>query len=98
MKKLKLKRDKFPINIELHKISTRPDAQYPQEERFPSNTCIAVGLMWEWTLPKVGSSFLVMYNKLNHNLSTSIVEEILEETTTNIKFKTINSIYNIIIK
>lgn len=88
----------YPRNYALYKESTLPDAEIPQEERFPSNTIIKEGLMWEHTLPKVGERFPVLYNKLNFSFITSKVVEILEETDHAIKFKTLNSTYIILFK
>ena len=85
-------------NIELIKLSTRVDAEYPQEDRYPSGTTVAIGYMFKHSEIKVGEPFYVMGDKLHAIFRTSIVTRILEETKDNIKFETLNSIYNILIK
>lgn len=82
-------------NIELYKEETLKDARYPQEEKYPSKTVLAIGHMWPWTIPKVGKVFHVMYSKLIPKLHTSVVTEIISETEEEIKIKTQNSIYTI---
>lgn len=88
----------YPINIELYKEQTREDAEYPQEDKYNSNTILKTGLMWEHTKPKVGERFHVHQSKLWFNFVTSDVEEILEETKHAIKFKTLNSVYIILFR
>jgi hypothetical protein len=80
------------------KLETLENAEYPQEEKYPSGSEVSSGLMWKFTEPVVGEQFKVHYGKLYHHFHTSTVTEILEKTSSNIKFKTKNSIYNILIQ
>lgn len=81
-----------PNSIKLMKLETSENAEYPLESKVSS------GLMWKFTEPVVGEQFKVHYSKLYHHFHTSTVTEILEKTSSNIKFKTKNSIYNILIQ
>lgn len=89
---------KYPLNIDLFKEETREDAEYPQEQKYPSGTIVSTGLMWGHSLPKVDECFYVHYSKLAYYFRTSIVKEILETTPDYIRFKTLNSVYRINIK
>lgn len=80
-------------NIELYKEETLKDAQYPQEKKYPSGTVLAIGHMWDWTTPKVGEAFYVMYSKLIPKFRTSKVIKIISKTKKKIVIKTLNSIY-----
>lgn len=84
--------------IYLKKIETRDDAIHDQEDKYPSGEIIAVGHMFHWSLPKVGESFYVMIDKLTPLFRTSVVVEIINYDNGNIEFKTLNSIYQILIK
>jgi len=83
----------YPVNIELQKLETLPDAQIPQERKFPSLDTVRMGLMWEHTLPQVGQRFMVMSGKTWPTFVTSKVVDIedVEEgkiiTTLNSKYK-----------
>lgn len=85
----------YPINIELYKLETLEDAEYPQEEKYPSGTVLKTGLMWEHTKPKIGDNFYIYQYKLYCNFRTSIITEIIEETKEYIIFKTLNSKYKV---
>lgn len=82
----------FPKKIILQKINTLEDAEYPQKEKYPDGTQ-RKGLMWEFSKPKVGEAFLVLVSKMSPIFHTSIVQEIINETDKEIKFKTLNSTY-----
>lgn len=85
----------YPVNIELYKIETLENAEYPQEEKYPSGTVLKTGFMWEHTKPKVGEDFYIYQSKLYSNFRTSIITEIIEETNEYIIFKTLNSKYKV---
>lgn len=87
----------YPKEITLIKINTREDAEQPQKEKYPDGT-ERNGLMWEFSKPKVGESFMVLISKLLPTFITSPVTEILEKTEKQIIFKTINSTYRLIWK
>ena len=85
---------KYPLNITLRKINTLDDAVVPQREKYPDGT-ERMGLMWDFSYPTVGHSFLVLAGKLHPVFQTSRVTEIIEETDERIVFKTRNSTYEI---
>lgn len=66
----------WPKNITLTKLSTRKDAKFPQEQKYPSFHTKRSGFMWEFSQPKVGNNFFVLIGKLNPIFVTSIVENI----------------------
>lgn len=84
-----------PWNILLSKVETRDDAEYPQEEKYPSGKTRREGLMWSFTLPEVGKRFGVHISKIIPHFLTSEVTAILEDKPSYIVFKTINSIYKV---
>lgn len=81
--------------IQLLKIATREDANYGQEERYPSGTVIKTGYMDDDTRPKIGEPFIVYTVRLWDGLRTSIVESINNIDDNTIEIKTLNSIYHI---
>lgn len=87
----------YPKNIVLTKLNTLPEAEYPQPDKYPDGT-ERTGLMWEHTIPVVGSNFLVMESKLWSSFHTSLITEILSQTEKEIVFKTLNSTYKLTIK
>lgn len=87
--------EQYPKNIKLFKVSTREDAEYPQEEKYNSGTVLKAGYMWEHTLPKVGEQFNVMAGKLYPNFHTSTIVEIESKKEGVIAFKTLNSRYEV---
>ena len=86
------------MNIELLKLETLKDAPIPQEGKYPSGTVLATGHMWDYSRPDVGEVFFIYSDKKTPFFKTSLVEEILEDTKEHIKFRTLNSVYKIIIK
>lgn len=86
------------MNIKLIKLETRTDAAYPQEDKYPSGNCIAIGHMWEHTFPEKGKMFYVWINKVTPKFRTSFVEEIISSSEDEIVFKTENSLYKILIE
>lgn len=78
----------------LYKVKTLEDAEYPQEEKYPSGTIIREGWMYEE--PLVGSFFILYGNKIRSSLRTSPVKEVLESSKDHIRFKTLNSEYILI--
>ena len=84
-------------NIKLFKVNTRDDAEVPQEGKYPSNTVLKIGKMLNISKPKVGVGFVILSPQNYPIFHTSKVVEILEETDKNIKFKTLNSVYDILI-
>lgn len=87
----------YPKNIRLYKVETLEDAEYPQEEKYPSGTVLKIGLMWEHTLPKIGEVFEVFAGKLYPTFHTSTVVDIsmLDLVDGVIAFKTLNSKYEV---
>lgn len=87
--------NKYPVNISLTKLETRPDAEYPQEEKYPSNSTVKTGLMWEFSLPKVGEPFAVKESKMWSKYNTSTIEKIdvIDENT--MLLTTLNSVYKL---
>ena len=85
----------WPVYITLTKLSTRDDAEYPQEDRFPSLSTVKQGYMWEYTQPKVGECFYVHQSKLYSNFRTSLVQEIKEINKNTIHLTTLNSVYEL---
>lgn len=82
------------MKVELFKEETRSDAEYPQEQKYPSGAIIATGYLLDDELPKVESMFFM--ERVNGRwFRTSTVKEILEETKEYIRFKTRNSIYRL---
>lgn len=88
----------WPMNVKLLKEQTRIDAEYPQEQRYSSGSIVCEGLMWEYTLPELGSRFYVMGSKLCPIFKTSSIEKILEITDKFIRFKTKNSVYKLVLE
>lgn len=66
--------------IKLTKLTARPDAKYPQLEKYPEGSSREGLMIGE---PEVGESFYV------DNFGTSVVQEIIDENT----FKTMNTFY-----
>lgn len=85
---------KFPLNVTLTKLNTRDDAYIPQRDKYPDGYA-KIGLMWEHSVPKVGESFVLYYDKLTSIFHTSLVQEITSELPGEIVFKTMNSTYKI---
>lgn len=85
----------YPKRISLFKIKTLDNAEIPQEDKYPSNSYIKMGYLFEHTLPKVGYGFGVFQSKTYCNFVTSVVTEILEQNEEFIIIKTLNSLYRI---
>ena len=86
---------KYPVNIRLTKLKTLEDAEYPQEERFPSSTTIKEGLMWAFSKPKVGKRFPVLQSKMSALFVTSLVKKITKIDSNTSILKTLNSEYKL---
>lgn len=91
----KLLLDQYPKNITLTKLETLSDAEYPQEERYPSNSTVKHGLMWKFSLPKHGQSFSVLRSKLYPSFRTSIVFGIEKIDKNTMILTTMNSKYKL---
>lgn len=87
----------YPKKIDLVKVITLENAEYPQREKYPNKTTVSTGLMFEHTLPKIGEPFFVMGSKLYPIFHTSQVKEI-QDTSFGYVLTTLNSIYKIVIK
>lgn len=87
--------NKYPVNILLTKLETRPDAEYPQEEKYPSKTTVMKGLMWEFSLPKVGERFVVLVSKMSSMFCTSILEKVENIDEKTMLLTTLNSVYRL---
>lgn len=84
----------YPVNITLTKLETLKDAEHPQEEKYPSGSTVRTGLMWEFSLPKIGESFEVKESKMWSSFHTSRIIDIehiddktMILTTKNSKYK-----------
>lgn len=86
--------NKYPINITLTKLKTLELAEYPQEEKYPSGISYS-GLMWEFSLPKVGERFSVKESKMWSKFNTSIVKHIENIDDKTIILTTLNSKYKL---
>lgn len=87
---------KFPLKVNLFKIETRIDAEYPQEEKYPSGQTISSGFVFEHTLPRVGFPFYLYSDKKYLNVRTSKVTSVDKDKDGNIIFTTLNSKYKLI--
>lgn len=87
---------KFPFFVNLFKIKTREDTEYPQEEKYPSGETIRAGYVFEHTVPKVGEPFYLWENRTFPSVRTSIVESVDKDKDGNIIFTTLNSKYKLI--
>jgi hypothetical protein len=87
--------NKYPVNITLTKLETRSDAEYPQEEKYPSITTIRHGLMWDWSMPKVGEQFNVKESKMWSKFTTSRIEKIDIVNENEMLLTTLNSVYKL---
>lgn len=84
----------YPVNIELFKISTKSDAEIPQEIKYPSGNIISKGFMFEHTLPKKHEVFYVLSSKIHPIFRTSKVLKIGDKGS-KILIETLNSNYEI---
>ena len=80
--------------INLIKLETLANAEYPQEDKYPSGNIISKGLMFPYSLPKVGEPFMVYHAKLKPVFRTSLVQSI-EKIEDGYIITTINSKYKI---
>jgi hypothetical protein len=85
----------WPVKIILTKLKTREDAEYPQEDRFPSNTTIREGFMWEYSQPVVGECFFVLRGKMHFTFKTSLVQSIENIDKNTLILNTLNSVYEL---
>jgi hypothetical protein len=81
---------------DLLKLETRPDAEYPQEDKYPSGEVICFGEVVGGVEP--GKSVLMIKLDSFGGFATSVVKEIEEEAPNFVQFKTINSRYKLIWK
>ena len=79
--------------INLIKLETLSNAEYPQEDKYPSGEIVKKGLMFPYSLPKVNECFHVYHGKLQPVYRTSLVQSVekIEDgyiiTTLNSKYK-----------
>jgi len=89
----------YPKYITLIKLKTLKGAKHPQEEKYPSDgSTVRDGLMWEFSLPKVGESFAILLSKMNASFITSEIKEIEKVNDNLIILTTLNSKYKLEIK
>ena len=84
------------MNAELLKLETRQDAEYPQEDKYPSGEVICVGEVVKE--PEVGFPVYMIKQDRPGGFKTSTVVEIEEDTEEYTQFKTRNSRYRLIWK
>lgn len=82
--------------VQLYKLETKANAEFPQEWKYPSNTVIAEGFMYDHTIPVEGKQFYLYKNKLSPFFQTSIVEKVIKNEK-GYYIETINSKYQILV-
>jgi len=85
----------YPVNITLTKLKTLKDAPYPQEDKYPSQSTVIKGLMFEHTIPEIGRSFSVHISKLAFIFHTSIITRIKKVSDNEMILTTLNSKYKL---
>ena len=80
--------------INLIKLETLPNAEYPQEDKYSSGEIVKKGLMFPHSIPKVGECFYVHKLQLGSMFRTSLVQSV-EEIEDGYIITTINSKYKI---
>ena len=83
------------IPVKLYKEETLESAENPQEEKYPSGSYIREGFTDSKKPVEVGIPVFIISQKIGKILRTSKVTEILSKTESEIRFKTINSLYRL---
>lgn len=84
------------MKVQLYKLETRIDALTPQEHKYPPNTIIAEGYMYDYTIPTIGNQFFLYGDKLDPFFQTSVVVDVVKNED-GYYIKTLNSKYQILI-